>query len=85
MLKDHVSPKTLWLVGNHMRFWYYVSGDMKTLSKVNGISEHEWFPDLVRLCRWDRMGRGAGMTPKYDRSWIIGELRYINGELIRLI
>ena len=81
LLEDHVSPKTLWLVGNHMRFWNYVMGDMKKLGKVNEMAQHKWFHDLVKVCRWDRMGRQADATPKYDRAWIIERLRKVNGEI----
>lgn len=84
LLKDHVSPKTLWLVGNHMRFWDYISGDMKKLSKVNKIANHEWCPDLAKLCRWDKMGRKAGATPDYDRAWIIDKFRFLNSELFNI-
>lgn len=84
LLKDHASPKTLWLIGNHMRFWNYALGDMKKLSKVNELSGHEWFPDLVKLCRWDRMSRKAGATPGYDRAWIIDKFRFLNSELFNI-
>jgi exopolyphosphatase/pppGpp-phosphohydrolase len=80
LLKNHVSPKTLWLVGNHMRFWNYALGDMKKLSKVNELSGNEWFADLVKLCRWDKMGRKPDATPKYDRRLLIERLRDVNGE-----
>lgn len=81
LLKDIVSPKTLWLVGNHMRFWGYALGNMKKLGKVNEMAQNEWLPDLVQVCRWDKMGRKAGATPEYDRASIIERLRKANGEI----
>lgn len=80
MLEGHVSGKTLWLVGNHMRYWGYATGEMKKLSKVKEMASHKWLPDLIQVCRWDRMGRIAGATPEYHRASIIEKLRQINGE-----
>lgn len=78
MLKFHwLSAKTLWLIENHMRFWYYILGDMKKLSKVKEIAEHPWIGDLLQIARWDKMGRKANYVPKYDRKEIINRLNQI--------
>lgn len=66
LLKDHVSPKTLWLVGNHMRFWKYVCGDIKKLKKATDMVNHEWFPELAQICRWDKMARTQDSTPNWE-------------------
>ena len=78
MLKDHyLSGKTLWLIENHMRFWYYVLGDMKKLGKAKEISEHPWASDLLQVARWDKMGRRPGYVPKYNREDLIDRLNKI--------
>lgn len=78
LLKDHhLTGKTLWLIENHMRFWYYILGDMKKLGKVKEISEHPWASDLLQVARWDKMGRRPGYKPKYDRDDIISRLNEI--------
>lgn len=72
ILKGHyLSEKTLWLIENHMRFWYYILGDMKKLSKVKELSKHPWIGDLLQLARWDKMGRRANYIPLYNREKII--------------
>jgi predicted HD phosphohydrolase len=78
MLKGHyLSGKTLWLIEQHMRFWYYILGDMRKMSKVKELAEHPWMPDLLQIARWDKMGRRAGYVPHYDRERIIERLNSI--------
>ena len=57
MLQDLVSPKTLWLVEQHMRVRYYLDGTMKRLGKVKELMNHPWLPELIQLARWDHMAR----------------------------
>lgn len=75
LVSGFISEKTEWLILNHMRFWYYVLGDMKKLSKVVEISNHKWFPCLCKLARWDKMGRNPNVKTSYDRESIINRLR----------
>ena len=51
------SCKTVWLVKNHMRIWYYIKGDMQGLKKCLELANHCWLPELVQLARWDSKGR----------------------------
>ena len=74
MLDGKISEKTAWLIENHMRFWTFVLGDMKRLSKVQYLRNHEWFPDLVMLCRWDKLGRNPNKKCTYDRISIVDKL-----------
>ncbi len=78
MLKSHyLSGKTLWLIENHMRFWYYILGDMKKLNKVRELAEHPWMPDLLQVARWDKMGRRPNYIPNYDRTELINRINKI--------
>ena len=69
-----VSPKTLWLVENHMRFWTYILGDMKKLSKVKDLVNHPWFYELTQLARFDKRGRRPLNKINYDRQKVMDRL-----------
>jgi len=73
-LGDLVSVKTSWLIGNHMRFWFYVMGEMKKRSKVEELAGHGWLPELTLLARWDKMGRNPSRRVEYDKMEIIDRL-----------
>lgn len=74
LVRDVVSEKTLWLIENHMRFWYWIDGRMKKLSKVRGMSESPWIGDLACLARWDRAGLKAGVRVELDVDKILMKL-----------
>ena len=75
MLKGLISEKTEWLILNHIRFWYFMLGDMKKYKKANELYNHKWFKDLVLLCRLDKMSRKTNYNyKKYDRIKIIEHL-----------
>ena len=67
-LQEYCSPKTLWLIEHHMRFWDYMQGNMKKYSKVLYLANHPWLPELVQLERWDKRGRNPSLVVKYDRE-----------------
>lgn len=73
IIKNHVSEKTAWLVLNHMRIKYYLSGDMVKSGKIKDLESHPWFVDLIRLHRWDVMGRKAVKTI-FDKNEILIKL-----------
>jgi predicted HD phosphohydrolase len=73
-LEPHTSVKTLWLIENHMRVWYYIYGEMRKLQKCLDFAHHPWLPELVQLARWDKMGRNPGKKPPYDREVILSRL-----------
>lgn len=73
----YISEKTEWLILNHMRFWYFVLGDMKKRSKVESIAGHKWLPELALLARWDKLGRNPNKRIEYDRLDVIHRLRQI--------
>jgi len=68
------SEKTIWLVYNHMRIRTYIEGEMKGLKKVIQLSNNSWFADLVKLSRWDNMGRNPNRKMKFDRVDILDRL-----------
>ncbi|KKM76761.1 hypothetical protein LCGC14_1376940 [marine sediment metagenome] len=74
MLQEYVSPKTLFLIEHHMRFWDYIEGAMQKLSKCLFLANHPWLPELVQLSRWDNKGRRKNWQPTYDRENIIDRL-----------
>jgi len=71
-IEPYVSEKTLWLVKNHLRIYYYTSGKMRS-GKAKMLYGSKWFPELVRLSRWDSAGRkpdfnlSKGVLDKFDR------------------
>ena len=56
MISDEVTPKIRWLVENHMKPYYYNSGEMRT-HKRKALEEHPWFDELMRLNDYDMNGR----------------------------
>jgi len=74
MLDCHCSPKTLWLIENHMKIWYFVLGEMHKLSKVKELIDHPWFTELVHLARFDKMGRNPRRRIVYDKEDIVDRL-----------
>lgn len=79
-LYPYVSTKTLFLIENHMRFWSYIDGEMKKLSKCKFLSSHPWLPELVQLARWDRKGRNPNKKVIYDKLKIIEKLNICANE-----
>jgi len=74
ILSDHLTPKAIWLIKNHMRIWLYLDGSMRKLSKVMELSGHPWFPELVCLARYDKIGRNPNKKTNYDRQEIVDRL-----------
>lgn len=74
MLNSYLSAKSLWLIENHMRIWYYILGDMKKLSKVKELADHPWLPELIQLARFDKMGRNPNRRIDYSQDDIIERL-----------
>lgn len=71
LIHDYVSVKTLFLVENHMRTWSYIEGQTKKLSKVRYLTSHPWFPELIHLLRYDRLGRQPNKKNEFDKDKII--------------
>lgn len=74
LLSNHLSEKSLWLVENHMRVWYYLKGEMKKLSKTKKLCNNKWFPELIQLARWDKMGRNPNVVINYNRQKLLEKL-----------
>jgi len=74
ILQGLLTDKSLWLIENHMRVWYFVEGKMIRLQKINDLVSNEWFSDLVFLARWDKMSRKADFPGCYDREKIKAKL-----------
>jgi len=77
MIKDLASAKVLWLVENHLRGRLYISGEMKRVGKCRELVDHPWFPELVQVMRFDKMGRRKGFVPSYDEDKILDRINHI--------
>ncbi|MCK5016756.1 MAG: HD domain-containing protein [Candidatus Peribacteraceae bacterium] len=71
MLDDYCSSKTIWLIKEHMRIWYYLEGEMRRRSKCAKLVKHPWLMELIQLARWDKMGRREHFKPKYTYDDIL--------------
>ncbi len=71
LLKDYSSVKTLWLIENHMRIWYYLLGQMRGWKKCTDLANHPWFGELCQLGRFDKLGRVKGWVPKIGPEEIV--------------
>ena len=71
LLKDYVSVKTLWLIRNHMRVWYYLLGQMSALEKCKQLAGHPWFGELCQLARFDKIARIVNWNPKINQENIV--------------
>lgn len=71
ILAPIISPKALWVIENHMRFWDYIDGSMRKLSKCRDFIEHPFFCCLPQLGRWDKLSRKPNYKIDYDRQKLI--------------
>lgn len=74
ILGDSVQLRTLWLINYHMRYYTYIDGEMRKMSKVKDFVSNVDFKSLAQLCRWDKMSRKVNLKPKYDRVYIVNRL-----------
>lgn len=52
-----VTEKILWLVRNHLRVSYLLSGEMKRKSKIDYLTSHQYYQQLLELRKFDILGR----------------------------
>ena len=76
-IEEFASVKTIWLVRNHMKATYYIEGQTRKLSKIKELVEHPWFPCLVQLYRWDKLGRKKDIQLVYNKLKIIDKLNKV--------
>jgi predicted HD phosphohydrolase len=74
LLFCHCSPKTLWLIKNHMRVWNYILGEMRGHKKEQELVQSPWIIELMQLARFDKMGRNPNKKMVLDRADIIAKL-----------
>lgn len=74
MLAGKISEKTEWLISQHIRIKWFLSGEMKDKKKIHYLYNHQWFPELILLTRWDTMGRRPSHKPEYSRVDIIHKI-----------
>jgi putative nucleotidyltransferase with HDIG domain len=51
------TKKILWLVRNHLRIAYLISGEMKKRSKIDYLINHQYYLQLLELREYDLLGR----------------------------
>jgi len=73
-LADLCTPKTLWLIENHMKVRCFLDGTMVKRSTCDRLFYHEWFKDLILLTRWDSAGRKPKVKYAYIRQNLIDKL-----------
>lgn len=74
-LQGICSVKTLWLIKQHMRIKYLISGEIRRHKKIKELISHCWLPELIMLVRWDRMARNPAKVVKYDKDKFINCLK----------
>ena len=77
MAGQYCTAKTMWLIENHMKFWYFILGEMRRKQKVQNLILSPWFIDLTLLCRWDKMGRNPNKKMIFDEKEIINKLNAV--------
>ena len=70
-IENFSSAKTVWLVGNHMRIWDYISGEMQGLKKCITLAKHPWLQELIQLARWDKKGRNPNSKTYFPNEEIM--------------
>lgn len=76
-----MNEKIIFLIRNHLRVAHLLSGEMKKQTKIEYLTNHEYFADLVELRKFDTLGRKAGYKPKISNS----SLRSILMDIIKKI
>ncbi len=77
MIKNEASVKTLWLIKHHLRGRYYLTGEMRKLSKCKELVNHPWWPELCQLIRWDTMGRVPNYKWEITIDAFVDKINYI--------
>ncbi len=72
MIKDFsfMNEKIIWLVRNHLRVSYYLSGEMKKQSKIDKLVNSKCFSSLLELRKFDLEGRNPSLQIKFQREEI---------------
>jgi len=68
------SLKTIWLINNHMRIFTFLDGSMVKKSKALELYNHEWFPELVLLSRFDKLARNPNVQKRYDVNDLVDKI-----------
>lgn len=74
LCENYLTPKAVWLIGNHMKARHFIDGDTTKVSKIRELGEHPWFGDLMWLVRIDRKGRKKDKKVEFNRERVIALL-----------
>jgi len=75
------NEKVIWLIENHMRMHWVLSGRIKKYGKIQSILQSPWLPELVHLRRVDALGRKVGLAPWISTTEINFLLEITNGDM----
>jgi len=65
-----MNEKIIWLVRNHLRVSYYLSGEMKKQSKIDKLVNSKYFSSLLELREFDLEGRNPSLQILFQREEI---------------
>jgi HD superfamily phosphodiesterase len=68
------NPKVIWLIKNHMRIFTFLDGSMVKRGKAIELYDHEWFPELVLLSRFDKLARNPNVQKRYDVNDLVDKI-----------
>lgn len=76
-----ITEKVIFLVQNHLRVAYLLSGDMKNKSKIDYLTKHKYFDQLLKLREFDVNGRKVNYKSRIKDS----DIRNLLVDIIRKI
>ena len=72
------NEKVLWLIRNHMKIRWFLTGKLARRGKVRDLLDNQWISELIHLRRCDGLARKVGTTPKIDEQEILQLLEETN-------
>jgi len=72
------NEKVLWLIENHMKMHWFLSGQLKRRGKIRSLLESPWISELIHLRRVDALSREIGIIPLFDEIEINNLLEKTN-------
>lgn len=77
LLRNYYSPKTCYLIHNHLRIGYYLDGSMKKFMKKKELEEHPYFNLLITLREIDVDARCPALNLNLDMRAIEKSLKRV--------
>jgi len=77
LLREYYSPKTCYLIYNHLRIGHYLDGSMKKFMKRKELEGHPYFPLLITLREIDLDARCPALNLTLDMRAIERTLKRV--------